>query len=712
MSVDRVELPSYNLLSQQSNFSWSGDEQSNPGFVGEFVSAAHFGSGFEFHRHEVSEGSDFTLASEQVGLSFLRYPGGTQTENYFDLANPDNPEPVALVNNAGSSTDVTPLSDFLSYAAEHGISTVIVLPTWRFFDQVTRRIDPQAEEIIKTFVMEVLSGAYGDANIQAFEIGNEWFNSAYSWTPAEFASLQRSIAVWVDEARSDTDNTPSIWIQSSQQGARDFDANGVSDNVEFLQAFSDEDLRSVDGLVDHFYQPTRSEGVLDDQYLDNPWVAATRSDRLREDGWVVDGPNALDIVTTEWNIRADRPGNITGLERGPMLLRLFTDMLQAGVDVAMIWTTQALGSGSGSLFEQGQNGMTPTGLLFQMMMNTLQGSRLMDPNGDGELSIDEMTFSTTSVDNAGYIYSFASDGKVIVYIASGVDEEIEINADFSAFADSGYHLHGTLLGVRSGDDPLAVDADAQINALSAMVLEGAQHGDGVLNFDLNPYEVIQLEFSWDEGQVLRGDWYNPIDDELLGTSGGDQIFGYGGDDNLRGFSGDDVIDGGVGRDDIRGGNGEDLIFAGRGRDTVAGGNGSDEVHLGIGTDLYKGGSSGASNDRVYGNSGNDQIFSGSGNDELFGGQGRDTLAGGAGDDLLEGGLGFDTFRFRTDVNTGNDIIVDFTPGKDTLQIMGLTWDDLSLSGSERGTTATWETGQVEIVGISTYDLSQDDFLFL
>jgi hypothetical protein len=79
---------------------------------------------------------------------------------------------------------------------------------------------------------------------------------------------------------------------------------------------------------------------------------------------------------------------------------------------------------------------------------------------------------------------------------------------------------------------------------------------------------------------------------------------------------------------------------------------------------------------------------------------------------LEGGLGFDTFRFRTDVNTGNDIIVDFTPGKDTLQIMGLTWDDLSLSGSERGTTATWETGQVEIVGISTYDLSQDDFLFL
>lgn len=714
MANVRGDLTYSGVFSEQNNVTWREGTQSQFGSVGETVTEAHFGSGFEFHRHEVTDESTLSLAVEQVGLGFLRYPGGTQTENYFDLENPDNPEPTALFNNAGTTTEVTPLSEFLSFAEGRELSCVIVIPTWRYFNQQTRNIDPQAEGIVKNFVTDLLSGTYGSPNIHAFEIGNEWFNSAYDWTALEFGAVQRAIAVWVNEAIEDasTENSPSIWIQSGQQGSRDFDRNGVNDNVEFLEAFSAEDLQAVDGLIDHFYQPTRYENVMDDQYLDNPWVATSRVDRLREDGWTVDGPNALDIVTTEWNIRADRPGNITGLERSPMLLRLFCDMLQAGVDVSMIWTTEALGVGAGSLFQQGEDGLTPTGLLFQMMMNSLAGARLIDPNGDGEISTDEITFSVDSVENAGYFFAFAQDGRLVVYIASGVNESIEMDADFSAFAGSGYHLHGSLLSVRSGNDPTAVDADGVINSISALRLEGNQRDDGLLSFELNPFEVLQLEFSWNRAQDLRGDWHTTTNDELLGTGESDQIHGYAGDDYLRGYSGDDAIDGGSGRDRIWGGNGADVIHGGPGRDIVYGGNGNDIVWLGPSGDMFKGGRLIEASDRVYGGQGKDRIFAGNGNDTVSGGNGDDTLSGGFGDDVLEGGLGDDTFHFRSEGNSGVDTILDFSPGEDVLRVIGASSNEILFSEVENGTVVTWRNGQVELEGVSLTDLCQDDFLFI
>lgn len=56
-------------------------------------------------------------------------------------------------------------------------------------------------------------------------------------------------------------------------------------------------------------------------------------------------------------------------------------------------------------------------------------------------------------------------------------------------------------------------------------------------------------------------------DGLLGSAGGDVVYGRQGGDNLDGGRGDDVIFGGRGRDTLVGGDGADVLKGGQGRDT-------------------------------------------------------------------------------------------------------------------------------------------------
>jgi Ca2+-binding RTX toxin-like protein len=94
---------------------------------------------------------------------------------------------------------------------------------------------------------------------------------------------------------------------------------------------------------------------------------------------------------------------------------------------------------------------------------------------------------------------------------------------------------------------------------------------------------------------------------------------------------------------MSGGNGNDLMLGSGGEDRLAGNNG---------------------NDRLFGLGGHDWLDGGRGHDQLDGGSGRDVLIGGQGDDRLTGGIGADTFSF--DIQSGNDIILDFNTSEDQL----------------------------------------------
>jgi hypothetical protein len=133
-------------------------------------------------------------------------------------------------------------------------------------------------------------------------------------------------------------------------------------------------------------------------------------------------------------------------------------------------------------------------------------------------------------------------------------------------------------------------------------------------------------------------------------------------------------------------NGPDTIITGPGDDFVQALGGDDLVQLGGGNDVAFGG---PGTDFLYGEDGNDTLIGGTGDDFLFGGAGNDNLRGGTGEDVLEAGSGNDTMTGGADGDTflyktadiGNDVIRDFNPGEDVLDvrsITGLTLGDLEI----------------------------------
>lgn len=219
------------------------------------------------------------------------------------------------------------------------------------------------------------------------------------------------------------------------------------------------------------------------------------------------------------------------------------------------------------------------------------------------------------------------------------------------------------------------------------------------------------------------------DDIIAGQGGADTLTGGAGDDTLIGDAGDDYLDGGAGNDVYIAGTDSDVIVTGGGLDNLiieqnnlvtdiyrdgddlvfesvngittirgqfsSGGITSATLNLADhygGMDTYTLGAESAASDLIVGDGSNDTLAGGNGSDILIGAAGDDTLFGGAGMDFLRGdagsdtlvggmegdvmigGAGADVFRFfsAADSSLGEwDVITDFTPGIDRLDLVGL-----------------------------------------
>ncbi len=198
---------------------------------------------------------------------------------------------------------------------------------------------------------------------------------------------------------------------------------------------------------------------------------------------------------------------------------------------------------------------------------------------------------------------------------------------------------------------------------------------------------------------------------LSGADGNDRISGGGGNDIVLGAGGNDVLDGGTGSDRTVGGFGNDTMTDGAGVDTLIGGKGDDRYvitdsgnvivefegggidtvvtalssfglsgnlenleHLGatafrgVGNSAGNAITGGTGNDVLIGGAGNDTLNGGAGNDNLSAGIGNDRLAAGAGNDTLYGDAGNDVFVFRASDGVGRELIRDFRPGIDDLDL--------------------------------------------
>jgi Ca2+-binding RTX toxin-like protein len=210
------------------------------------------------------------------------------------------------------------------------------------------------------------------------------------------------------------------------------------------------------------------------------------------------------------------------------------------------------------------------------------------------------------------------------------------------------------------------------------------------------------------GNELRNLIYGNAGDRNIAN----RLTGGAGDDDLYGRDGDDIL---IGQD------GNDRHFAGAGNDLMAGGLGNDRYYLeGSADRIVENADEGI--DRVYtaesyalqvdleqlflqgsgnvnaagnaadnylrGNPGDNRLDGGDGNDVLAGQEGSDRLIGGLGADDQRGATGADVFVFRsvedTPAGAGRDLIRDFVPGEDVLNL-GLVDANALVAGDQQFT---------------------------
>ncbi len=139
-------------------------------------------------------------------------------------------------------------------------------------------------------------------------------------------------------------------------------------------------------------------------------------------------------------------------------------------------------------------------------------------------------------------------------------------------------------------------------------------------------------------------------ENIIGTSGNNELIGDSYANYLDGGSGDDTLKGGSGNDTLSGGYGNDYFDGGSGSDTADFSYTTTALTINLVDDkVYFEGSSTPetliSIENIIGGSSNDNIIGNSYNNSLYGGYGNDTLSGGYETDYFDGGSGNDTADF-------------------------------------------------------------------
>ena len=208
----------------------------------------------------------------------------------------------------------------------------------------------------------------------------------------------------------------------------------------------------------------------------------------------------------------------------------------------------------------------------------------------------------------------------------------------------------------SGADPITAGSTGQLGTTKRPQPAGSLADLGAAEAD----QALSTS-STVNNDVLTG---SNAANNLSGLAGNDLIQGLGGNDTLNGNDGSDVLDGGPGNDKLKGGPGVDIAtFAGTTAVAVDLSTDPGTAMRGNETDMLT---------SIEGAIGSDKAdtFKGDGQDnEFLGGLGKDTYTGGGGRDL---------YAFKTvqdsPAGAGRDVIKDFAPGQDVIDVAGIDAD--------------------------------------
>lgn len=631
--------------------------QAGPKFISDAATDDLFGGNIILHRDAANPGS-YSAGAQALGLTSLRYPGGTESEARFDLKNPNGTKQWFYEPKPGPNGEMPwmpktiPLSTFIDHCDAADQSMIFVMPTVRWAgttrDASGNRHEAVDEALVRSFTLDLLKETVAKGvPLDAIELGNEWWvDGSQYWgedlSAVEYGRIASRLAVVIDKAIDDfasSGNLPDDWerpdivVQTGPRIEQRFVTpegeripsgytGPVTSSTEliFREFNTDAEQRAVTGIVMHDYTSGPYENITGFRYKEfDLWdkLAATDPDFVQAQRYV-----------TEWNVKNGND-DLGGLMQANALVAMMAQMMRNGVDHAWAWpvqhgTTNSLTHNTGA-WDEPWLGLSAGGEALRMMSESLPGLSLMNVTGE-----------PSDVD----VTAFGSDKRVVLFIANETGRDADVTLDVSRLVGGYTHAWGTLLGSASGDprDPNLIPTITNLTAASLV-------SGGRIQVQLSPYELLKVEFTLAATGVtvagyvgndqLVGSAYNDVvkgdlgADRLQGQSGNDRLMGEGGSDNLKGDAGADHLDGGEGADHLYGGDGGDTIIGGTGSDRVAGNAGQDK--------LYGGGGS----DTLWGDEDNDVIWGGDANDALYGGYGADTLYGEAGDDLLRGGAGSD-----------------------------------------------------------------------
>lgn len=671
------------------------------------VTTAHFGGNFLFHRNSTSDNGSFNYAAEKTGVTNLRFPGGSITEDEYNIKLPND-----------SSGGKVGLSQFMQYAGENGNSVTIVVPIDKSFYPGISNPSGRGfnEQQLKTFIEACID--YADQNgvtIKAFELGNEYWSETEA-NRAEIYGQKASIAAKIidqtikSEIASPTDH-PDIFVQiGSHNNAPE---NIVAENNAIISGFINNpgSLATIDGLVDHRY----ATGELEEF---KPLIGLTQVASWRnvfKDAGL--DSTKISFNWTEWNVKASGNSNgehspEDGLRQAGAIISLFNSGVgAANVKSMNIWPHFLPGTETSlSVSDGSTTRLTAAGKAFQLMSESLVGTKSVD-----------ISASTNAVD----ISAFKQDGeKLIVFVTSRSESTQSLDVALGNLTTGYHHVWAKSLNVQTG----AVD-----DYMNPTVMKGyngsslQSDSDPNIDLTLKPFEVVRLEFTiGSHGVTMTGDNQDAEQDTLTGSAYADRIYGFAGNDNLSGAQGNDIISGGSGNDTLYGGTGVDTLNGGAGNDVYFVDNASDVVAelanggidrilSSISIDLNRTSSplSNVENVTLQGTT-NTIAYGSAVNNTLVGNSGANTLAGRAGNDILTGGLGSDTFLFQK--NYDSDTVTDFQDNVDTVRLLGYgitTFAQASGYATQSGADVVFNFGDGDTLTIRNSILSTlaDDMIF-
>lgn len=503
-------------------------EISSYGFMGSEASQGLFGANVLATRSNLEQGGDYDRLIEELGVGSFRYPGGSLTERYFDITDPN--ASIVADRDTGELRQFIPLNEALDYAGEEGLSVTIVIPTRDLLSDNTDangdRFAAIDEDALRGFVRDVVTGVHGDAEIEAFELGNEYWGSG-QMSSVEYGRLASEMATIVNDELSLQNSDADIVVQSGTN----FDFARLSDDYSADMSSADilADLNAAYDLslgAESLYSSgdinwthvannmilsefdTEAERAAVDQVSVHVYSRGQVNESQRtfflnnaDETWGEQIPDAQ-IAVTEWNTAGntnslDRSSDY-GLFQSHEMINIMEEFMRYDVQQAHVWPLIQNTPNTLSV-DDGQANLTPGGAMFNMMQEAMPGKVALDltPESGADTEVEEDGIA---------LHGFWEPDELLFYVAATEEEGADTVVDFSGLVSETGRVEVTILGVADGDPIGANTSDAVVEEVDpALVLEGTN-----LTVQMDQGEIMQVRMF---GFTPSQDFQDVISDE-------------------------------------------------------------------------------------------------------------------------------------------------------------------------------------------------------